>query len=196
MPDWPLVVRRAAPADMDAIIGLIDEAAIWLQTKDTDQWAQPWPSRADRDGRVMLSLRQGKTWICWDHDVPAATLTADFDDDPYWTSEHARPSRRAIYVHRLIVARRYAGMHLGSSLLNWVGRTGWLAHGVRCMRVSAWTTNQALHSYYERQGFASRGYHADDGYPSAARYEKLTSVIPFTWPPLFSAPSLLMLPKR
>jgi GNAT superfamily N-acetyltransferase len=196
MPDWPLAVRRAEPAHLDAIIGLIDEAAEWLRTKDTDQWAQPWPSRTDRDGRVQLSLRQGKTWICWDETIPAATLTADLDDDPYWASEQVRPSRRAIYVHRLVVARRYAGMHLGSSLLDWAGRTGWLAHGARSVRVSAWTSNRALHRYYEHQGFAPRGYHADDGYPSAARYEKLTSVIPFTWPPLFSAPSRLAEPTR
>jgi hypothetical protein len=181
---------------MDAIIGLIHEAAEWLRTKNTDQWAQPWPNRADRDSRVLSSLRQGKTWICWDGEIPAATLTADLDDDPYWASEHSRPSRRAVYVHRLVVARRYAGMHLGGSLLNWVGRTGQLAHGARCMRISAWTTNQALHRYYQAQGFAPRGHHADDGYPSAARFEKLTSIIPFSWPPLFSAPSLLAEPRR
>jgi GNAT superfamily N-acetyltransferase len=181
---------------MAAIIGLIDEAAEWLRTKGTDQWAQPWPSRADRDGRVRLSLRQGKTWICWDEQIPAATLTADLDEDPYWTSEQIRSARSAIYVHRLVVARRYAGMHLGGSLLDWVGRTGRLAHGARNVRISAWTTNHALHRYYERQGFALRGYHADDGYPSAARFEKPTSAIPFAWPPLFSAPSRLVEPQR
>jgi GNAT superfamily N-acetyltransferase len=191
MPDWPLAVRRAEPAHMETIIGLIDEAAWWLRTKGTDQWAQPWPNRADRDGRIMLSLHQGKTWICWDRDIAAATLTADLDDDPYWASEQSRPSRPAIYVHRLVVARGYAGLRLGGSLLNWAGRTGRLAHGAHSMRVSAWTTNHALHRYYRRQGFDRRGHHADDGYPSAARFEKLTSVIPFSWPPLFSAPSRL-----
>jgi GNAT superfamily N-acetyltransferase len=176
---------------MQTIIGLIDEAAGWLRTKGTDQWASPWPNRADRDGRVMLSLRQGKTWICWDRGIAAATLTADLDDDPYWASEHSRPSRPAIYVHRLVVARGYTGMRLGGSLLNWAGRTARLAHDAHSMRVSAWTTNHALHRYYRRQGFDRRGSHADDGYPSAARFEKLTSVIPFTWPPPFSAPSRL-----
>jgi len=196
MPDWPFVVRRADATHVDTIIGLIDEAADWLATKGTDQWAKPWPNRADRDGRILLALRQGKTWICWDQEVPAATLTADLDDDPYWTSEHLRPSRRAIYVHRLVVSRRYAGMRLGASLLDWSGRTAWLSHGAQIMRISAWTTNRALHRYYERQGFDQRGYHADDGYPSGARFEKVTSVIPFTWPPLFSAPSLLQQRQR
>jgi GNAT superfamily N-acetyltransferase len=177
---------------MAIIIGLIDEAAAWLRTKGTDQWVRPWPTRSDRDGRILTSLGQGKTWICWDRHVPAATLTADPDHDPYWDSEHSPPTRAAIYVHRLVVARRYSGMGLGGSLLDWVGRTGRLAHGANVVRISAWTTNSDLHQYYDRQGFARRGRHADDGYPSGVRFEKQTSVIPFSWPPLFSAPSRLV----
>jgi ribosomal protein S18 acetylase RimI-like enzyme len=173
------------------IIGLIDEAGSWLSTKGTDQWAHPWPNRADRDSRVLLSLREGKTWICWDRDTPAATLTVDLDDDPYWASVPSRPGRRTIYIYRLVVSRGYSGMRLGECLLNWAGRTGRMAHGAHSVRVSAWSTNRTVHRYYERQGIEPRGYHADDGYPSAARYEKLTSVIPFMWPPLFSAPSRL-----
>jgi GNAT superfamily N-acetyltransferase len=192
MPDWPLAVRLAEPAHQDTIIGLIDEAAAWLGTKGTDQWAQPWPNRADRDGRVRLALHQRKTWICWDRDMPAATLTADLDADPYWAPEHSRPPRPAVYVHRLVVARSYAGLRLGSALLNWAGRTGRLAHGAHSIRISAWTTNLALHQYYRGAGFTLRGFHADDGYPSAARFEKPTSVIPFAWPPAFSAPSRLV----
>ena len=32
-----------------------------------------------------------------------------------------------------------------------------MTHGAFSVRVSAWTTNRALHQYYERQGFALRG---------------------------------------
>lgn len=196
MPVWPLAVRCAQPtkSSFDIVVALIDEAATWLSTKDTDQWRWPWPTRADRDGRIRTALTEGKTWICWDRDVPAATLTADLDDDPYWASENSRSAARAVYVHRLVVARRYEGLRLGASLLDWAGRTAWLAHGARSMRVSAWTTNGALHRYYERQGFDSRGRNADDGYPSGARFEKSTTVIPFAWPPPFSAPSRLIEP--
>jgi GNAT superfamily N-acetyltransferase len=196
MPVWPLDVRCAPPTEsaFSIIVSLIDEAAMWLGTKDTDQWKRPWPTRADRDGRIQTALSAGKTWICWDREEPAATLTSDLEDDPYWASEYSRTVSRAVYVHRLVVARRYAGLRLGASLLDWTGRTARLAHGARSMRVSAWTTNVALHRYYERQGFDSRGQHADDGYPSGARFEKSTSVIPFAWPPLFSAPSRLIEP--
>jgi hypothetical protein len=189
MPYWPLFLQRAEPADAGTIIAMIDDAARWLAVVGTDQWQSPWPTTADRDGRVAAAIRQRTTWICWDRDTPAATLTADLDHDPYWSADLS--SKRAVYVHRLVVARRYGGIRLGAALLNWAGRTGRLAHGAHSIRISAWTDNQGLHRYYYGQGFVLRGFHADDGYPSAARFEKLTSVIPFSWPPLVSAPSRL-----
>jgi GNAT superfamily N-acetyltransferase len=190
MPHWPLSLRRAHVQDMQRIVGLIEDAAGWLKAhKDTDQWAVPWPNRADRDSRILASLRAGKTWICWDRQTPAATITADPDHDPYW--EQGRGADGAIYVHRLVVARSHAGHRLGAALLDWAGRTARLTHDARWIRVSAWTTNLDLHSYYLGIGFISCGFHPDDGYPSAARFEKPTDQIPVSWPRLFTAPESL-----
>lgn len=188
MPDWPLALRRAGVRDMRWIVALIEDAARWLRDcKNTDQWAAPWPNRAGRDSRILASLQAGKTWICWDRATPAATITADPDHDPYWAQPPGADP--AIYVHRLVVSRSYAGNRLGSSLLDWAGQTGRQAHGARWIRVSAWTTNLELHRYYIDQGFRQCGFHADDGYPSAARFQKPTEQIGVSWPGLFTAPS-------
>jgi GNAT superfamily N-acetyltransferase len=192
MPDWPLALRQAEATSLTTIIGMIDNAAAWLRTIGTDQWARPWPSAADRNSRIQAGLARRTTWICWDQDTPAATLTVDPEHDPYWS---AGPQERpAVYVHRLVVAHESAGLGLGAALLNWAGRAGRQTNGAFSVRVSAWTTNTRLHEYYRGQGFLLRGFHADDGYPSAARFEKLTSVIPFCWPPLVSAPTRLSAP--
>lgn len=168
---------------MAAIIQLIDEATVWLATKGTDQWARPWPSRADRDSRILAHLRQGKTWLCRDGEIVAATITADPDEDPYWAQ--ARPEL-AVYVHRLVINRAYAGSGLGAELLDWAGRRARLRHGALWVRISAWTTNLGLHEYYRQQGFVLCGYHPDDGYPSAARFQKSTALITDQGQPLFT----------
>jgi GNAT superfamily N-acetyltransferase len=186
MPDWPLALRRAGVEDMPRVIALIEDAARWLRTKHTDQWAAPWPNHAGRDSRILASLREGKTWICWDRHAPAATITADPEHDPYWAQ--GADAEPAIYVHRLVVARSHAGHRLGSSLLDWAGRTGRLLHDARWIRVSAWTTNLELHRYYTNQGFVPCGFHADDGYPSAARFQKSTERLGLSWRDLFTAP--------
>src|ERR1035441_9273947 len=143
MPDWPLALRRAAPDHVGLIVHLIDDAAAWLRTQGTDQWAKPWPTRAERDRRVMAHLRAGKTWIAWDACTAAATITFDPDADPYWPQQQLRDP--AVYIHRLVVSRHYAGAQLGAGLLDWAGRTARRDHGARWIRLNAWTTNHRLH---------------------------------------------------
>lgn len=183
MPEWPLVLRLAAEDDMPEVISLIEEAADWLRTKNTDQWARPWPNRAGRDSRIRADIHRGKTWIGWDNAVPAATITVDPDEDSHWPDDLRRDP--AVYVHRLVVGRRYKGAGLGAALLDWAGQTARRDHGARWIRVSAWTTNLGLHAYYRRQGFEGRGFHPDDGYPSRARFQKSTDRLPASRPELF-----------
>jgi GNAT superfamily N-acetyltransferase len=177
-------LRQATTDDLTVIVSLIEGAADWLRTKGTDQWAQPWPDRVNRDRRILTHLGAGKTWICWDRETPAATITADPDEDPYWPERQRREP--AIYVNRLVVSRAYAGEGLGAELVNWAGRKAWSDYGARWIRVSAWTTNTMLHSYYQSQGFEACGFHADDGYPSAARFQKATDNLPASGLGLFT----------
>ena len=56
---------------MDAIIGLINEAARWLKAdKDTDQWQRPWPNQTARDQRIYRGIKSGRTWIVEDWTEP------------------------------------------------------------------------------------------------------------------------------
>lgn len=184
MPEWLLTLRRATGDDLPLIVLLMEEAAEWLRRdKGTDQWATPWPNRAGRDSRILASLCEGKTWIGWDDGNPAATIMADPDEDPYWPDDLRREP--AVYVHRLVVRRRYSGVGLGGALLDWAGRTARRDHGAQWIRVSAWTTNAGLHGYYRSQGFRPCGFRADDGHPSRARFQKPTAPIPASGPGLF-----------
>lgn len=165
-------MSRATEHDFDLIIGLVKEASQWLRAKDTDQWAKPWPSETDRNNRVTVSLKQGKTWIAFDSaDVPAATITIEETANPkVWTEWEA--NEFALYVHRLIVGRRYASMKLGAALLNWAAEQASHAYDAKLTRIDVWTTNKALHRYYECQGFTRVGNCADETYPSRARFER------------------------
>lgn len=178
-------IRRASERDFSMIIGLIKEASLWLRTKNTDQWAEPWPSETDRDERVRDDLKRGKTWLAVDGDhlptvdgdhLPAATITLDDTANPkVWSEWEA--SESSVYVHRLIVSRRYASMKLGASLLNWAAGQAARAYGARLVRIDVWTTNGALHSYYDHQGFTRVKDCGDESYPSRARFERAISRI-------------------
>ncbi len=177
MGDSPLLLGRATERDLDVITGLIDEAAEWLRARNTDQWAQPWPSEEARSPRILKDLQAGKSWIARDESgSPVATITADPEDSPIWPREILRD--RAVYVCRLVVSRSHAGQGLGAGLLDWAGISARRRFAARWVRVDVWTTNSALHAYYRRQGFKFCGFSETiDHYPSAALFQKATEQI-------------------
>jgi GNAT superfamily N-acetyltransferase len=168
------------PGDLDEIRGLVREAAEWLRTsKDTDQWANPWPDRAGQVERILNDLLKGKTWIVWDGTNAAATVTVDteepldLNEQPVWPAHKRREP--ALYVRRVIVSRRYAGLGLGAALLDWAADVATRDHQAALIRVDVWTTNTELHAYYEGQRFtrrADRDPRELTDYPSQALFER------------------------
>jgi GNAT superfamily N-acetyltransferase len=160
-------------ASLEAATGLIDAAGRWLRNKDTDQWAKPWPSKAARDERVRKDLAAGKTWFVRDKDTLAAMVTATEKAIPHvWEGSEANLAEPAVYVHRLVTARGYAGLGLGAQLIDWAGRRGHTFYGAKWIRIDVWTTNTDLHHYYKMQRFEPCGLCADLSYRSRALFQK------------------------
>ena len=166
--------------NLKAVLGLVQEASDWLWTKDTDQWTKPWPDEKGRDARVLRGLLKGTTWIVWDGDIPAATVTitprknAAVWSKPGCTCDLAE---RAVFIHRLITARKYAGQGLGAELIDWAGLRGQRLYGAKWIRIDVWTTNTGLHDYYVKTGFEPCGFCADPDYPSGALFQKPVSAV-------------------
>jgi GNAT superfamily N-acetyltransferase len=161
-----------------AVLRLIKEASDWLGTKDTDQWAEPWPTRKARDERVRRDLADGKTWFVWDGKTLAATVTiAERPNLHVWSDSECDLHEPAVYVRRLVTARKYAGLGLGQQLIEWAGMRGYQRYGARWIRIDVWTTNSGLHQYYKMQRFEPCGYRDDPAYPSGALFQKHVSEI-------------------
>jgi GNAT superfamily N-acetyltransferase len=175
-------IARAEPSthNLEAVLGLIEEARCWLWVKGTDQWERSWPDMAARDARVLRGLEGGKTWIVWDRDIPAATLTVTTRRNAAVWSEptcNCDLAERAVYVHRLITAREYVGFGLGAELIDWAGLRGQRLYGAKWIRIDVWTSNKRLHGYYQKRGFEPCGWCADPSYPSGALFQKPVSSI-------------------
>jgi GNAT superfamily N-acetyltransferase len=166
--------------NLKAVLGLIEDARGWLWMKDTDQWATPWPDEKSRDAKVLKGLQGLKTWIVWDGDIPAATVTITTRKNGAVWSKPACTcdlAERAVFVHRLITARKYAGSGLGAELIDWAGLRGQRLYGAKWIRIDVWGTNERLHEYYLKTGFERCGSCADPSYPSGALFQKPTSAI-------------------
>lgn len=152
-----MIIRQASPDDVDVIMSWRRERVAWLTQLGADQWSIPLPRSA-----IAATVLAGQTWMVWDGDDPVATITLavateadlfwkpDVDPEPLWTPTD-RPTD-ALYAAKMMVPRNRAGAGLGSEMLDWAGGRAYLA-GLTWLRLDAWTTNTALHAYYQGQGF-------------------------------------------
>lgn len=195
MGGYPFALRLAVPGDLDEVRGLIREAAQWLRrSKNTDQWAKPWPNKAGQRERILNDLLKGKTWLAWDGPTAVATITVDTEDpldeneQPVWPTHNRRG--RALFVRRVIVSRNYAGLGLGAALVDWAADVAKRDHQAAFIRVDVWTTNRDLHAYYEGQDFTrcpGRDPWELPNYPSQALFERTVNRPGSDYTKLFTA---------
>jgi GNAT superfamily N-acetyltransferase len=171
-----LRIDRATLEDKGAVLDLVNDAREYLQTKGTNQWSAPWPSPELYDAKVKRGLGGGKTWnpSVW----PKSVCESERPDAP--------KRQRAVYLHRLVTARKYAGGGLGSDLIDWAGKLAAHQYQAECIRIDVWRDNTGLHEYYMKRGFISRGFCADKKYPSGALFEKPVSSIDEDFKPQFT----------
>ena len=176
-----LDVRCAVPDDLAAVLELIDEAKLWLTSKNTDQWSKDWVDQSGRkrSDRVQDALAQGTTWIVTvthhDQTYAVATVTIEPKANPVVWDRPGDLDDSALYLSRLIVARRFAGLRIGAALLNWACDHARHRYRAELIRIDVWTRNFALHRYYRTQGFRWQEYCRDASYPSRARFQRSTS---------------------
>ncbi|OLB64087.1 MAG: hypothetical protein AUI10_12600 [Actinobacteria bacterium 13_2_20CM_2_72_6] len=155
---------------------LAKELKDWLHTRNTDQWARPWPTAEEHDERIRRNLAANATWILWDGAVAAATITVHGEGNAaLWTGAERREP--AVYLHRIMVSRYYAGQRIGARLIDWAAARAAAEYGARQARIDVWTDNTALHAYYTTIGFTFlRLADCRPDYPSRALFQRPIAV--------------------
>ena len=146
-----LTIRRATPADIDAVLGLVTDAVRWLAERGSDQWQ--YTTERHRMAIERATMR-GEVWMVSDSTgATIATITLNAHADPeFWTAEDDPDD--ALYVHRMAVARSASGQKVGSALLDWASRQA-VDAGKKWLRLDAWANNTALQDYYRQRDFQS-----------------------------------------
>jgi GNAT superfamily N-acetyltransferase len=154
-------VERARDVDADAVLALLDEAAVWLTARDIVQWR---PGALPR--RVIdAGVARGEVFVVRGEGGLDAALTLAESDLEIWGPDDGS----ALYLHRLAVARACAGRGLGRRLLAWA-RSEVVTRGRARLRLDCVATNDFLRRYYATEGFAERG-EVEVGSIRLARFE-------------------------
>ena len=121
-----IALAEATDDNLNAILSLYRKASGWLKDMGTDQWQKAWPDVEGRDARFRRGLEVGATWIVWAGERAAATVTVAQKPnmDGLARTLAAPVDEPAVYAHRLIIDRQFAGFGLGAQLIDWAGLYG------------------------------------------------------------------------
>ena len=144
-------VVKGGPADVPAIMRMLDDAQDWLATLGrTGQWGtEHWsenPAAVDRFTQLATS---GMVWLGRVHDDVAGVIITSVTP-PDYVPPASEPEH---YVSLLVTARAFAGAGVGAALLAHA-RAEARAAGVGLLRVDCYDgDDHRLVAYYEKQGF-------------------------------------------
>lgn len=142
----PYVMHQAGPADLDDVMGLLNERIRWLRNRGSEQWNTGRDFRA----KVVDSIDRRNTWLLRDGNTSIGTLTLTPQGDAdFWTLEELRDP--ALYAGKMASAVCRRGEGLGRLMLSWA--QDWAARsGFHLLRWDVWRNNDQLQDYYRSVG--------------------------------------------
>jgi GNAT superfamily N-acetyltransferase len=142
----PYVIRRAVEADVPTMVGFRREAEQWLADRGIEQWTGRWTQVGAE--KIERATRQRRAWVVEVDGGIGATVTLGGPDDDLWHLEDGP----ALYLYKLMVARRLAGRSIGALIIDWAVDQA-AHHGYPWLRLDTWPSNPALMNYYCDHGF-------------------------------------------
>jgi ribosomal protein S18 acetylase RimI-like enzyme len=161
-----LEVREARPADLAAVVSMLEEAARWMLRRGIEGWTPDGFSRE----RIAVLIESGEMYLAVLDGRPAGTFTLQWSDTETWGDV----PDDAGYIHGLAIRREFAGKGLGREMLRRAEQT--VSRSEReYLRLDCVADNDALNEYYRQAGFARRGIAVVRGL-AVSLYEKRVGV--------------------
>ncbi|WP_328907364.1 GNAT family N-acetyltransferase [Streptomyces sp. NBC_00234] len=148
-------IRSAGPADVPAILDMLDSAVAWMNDRgNTEQWGTtPYSQKPGGPARVERYVIENDPYIAELDGLSVGALVLDDGPSPQMPIAPAEEPER--YVRLLVSDRRYAGLGIGAALLAHAADETRRA-GVELLRVDCWAGGGSeLVAFYERNGFTA-----------------------------------------
>jgi GNAT superfamily N-acetyltransferase len=143
-----LEVREAGLVHLDAVLSVLEDAALWMGRKEIEGWTPASFSRR----RIEDLIERGEIYVALLAARVVGTFALQWSDEETWGTV----PDDAGYVHGLAVRRELAGMGVGRELLGWTENRVHMS-GRKYLRLDCVAANKALNEYYLRAGFGYRG---------------------------------------
>jgi protein-tyrosine phosphatase len=159
---------QAGLQDLDRFIYMHEDGRDWLETLGRT----PLPRGIHRDSSDYYrdSIFNNEVYLAFSGDEVAGCFRLVSSDEIVWPDA----GEDALYLHSLLVIRKFSGLGFGRQMLKWC-ELHTRSAGKTSLRLDCFANNDVLRKYYEEAGYSCCG-EVDAPYPFATlrlvRYEK------------------------
>ena len=138
-----IIVRPAAPGDLDAVWALVRRAVQKMREEGSEQWGEDYPTRADYEE----DLRRGRL---------AAAVSAQGQAETAYAGVPWAVEGPALVVHRVAVDPALERGGVASALLTYA--EDWArARGIPVFHADTYCKNRKMQALFRKRGFVQRG---------------------------------------
>lgn len=144
-------IKRVAVTDSQQALGILKEAALWLQDIGSSQWAEVLQGE-DKHG-LANAVENGDVYYYFDKEqlvgLFAAWKKPTTWDQFLWGNQ--TQIKDAYYIHRIVIRPTYKGKGYGNKLLRDI--KAYFKKDAEVLRLDCLASNQKLISFYNKNEF-------------------------------------------
>lgn len=154
-----LCIQKAAPADLSAILRLLNETAAGLHRRGIRQWETPWDPE-----EIRAEIAGGRVWSAWDGGALAGTFSLRPLETASWLPGDAEPGGQW-YLYRVALHPSRQGRGEGQTLVRFACSLAQEAK--KNLYLDCWAGSGALRRFYTSAGFDTIGIFPEEDYEIA-----------------------------
>ena len=175
-----MLIRATTPADVPAVMAIIEEARRTIATLGIDQWQNGSPNEA----MILDDVKEGLSRVALVDGEVAGTFAVIHNGEPVYTviedGEWQTPDRDItgewtyIAIHRVAISVAHRGSGISTAVIRYAEETA-RSLGRTSLRIDTHEGNVVMRRMLEKHGFTPCGIiHLENGDPRVA-YEKIVA---------------------
>lgn len=147
------MIRKAAIKDVDSILEMTQQCAIYMIEKGILQWNEHYPNRKAFENDIV----RGELYVL-EHEkqIIGCIVISAFMDEEYMPINWLTSNDSNVYIHRLAVLPKFQGKGFAQKLMDFA--EDWAKqHGFRSIRLDTFSQNHRNQTFYETRGYQRLG---------------------------------------
>lgn len=147
------MIRKAGTGDTKAILTIIQDAVIDMESKGIHQWDDIYPD----EETIYIDLNSGHLYTYVDNEtIKGIIVLNEYQEKEYESISWKYNSGRQLIVHRLCVDPRFQGRGIAQQLMRYAEEYGKYSQ-YTSIRLDAFSDNNRACTFYNRLGYAKVG---------------------------------------